>query len=148
VTKGFEAEATASLTRQWNVSASYSYIPYAKTTQSLTASSIGTRINLVPKNATGLFTQYYFNPGKLGWNTGAGVNFQSSRTSQRGVNYVYLSAHTVFNVNAGYEAESWGMNFSIKNLFNKEYIQGTTPAATLITFGSPRTFLLTAKFKY
>jgi iron complex outermembrane receptor protein len=148
VTKGFEAEATALLTRQWNVSASYSYIPYAKTTQSLTASSIGTRINLVPKNAAGLFTQYYFNPGKLGWNTGASVNFQSSRTSQRGVNYVYLSAHTVFNVNTGYEAESWGMNFSIKNLFNKEYIQGTTPAATLITFGSPRTFLLTAKFKY
>ncbi|MCA1326290.1 TonB-dependent siderophore receptor [Herbaspirillum sp. alder98] len=148
VTKGFEAEASASLTRQWNVSASYSYIPFAKTTQSLTTTDIGKRINLVPKSAVGLFTQYYFSPGKLGWNTGAGARYQSARTSQRGVNYVALAGHTVFDVNAGYEADSWGVNLSIKNLFDKEYIQGTTPAATLITFGSPRTFLLTAKFKY
>ncbi|WP_432240938.1 TonB-dependent siderophore receptor [Herbaspirillum robiniae] len=148
VTKGFEAEATASVTRQWNVSASYSYIPYAKTTQSLTASDIGKRINLVPRNAVGLFTQYYFNPNKMGWNVGAGSRFQSARTSQRGTSYVALASHNVFDVNAGYEADSWGLNFSIKNLFDKEYIQGTTPAATLITFGSPRTFLLTAKFKY
>ncbi|OWY27029.1 TonB-dependent siderophore receptor [Herbaspirillum robiniae] len=148
VTKGFEAEATASVTRQWNVSASYSYIPYAKTTQSLTTSDIGKRINLVPRNAVGLFTQYYFNPNKMGWNVGAGSRFQSARTSQRGTSYVALASHNVFDVNAGYEADSWGLNFSIKNLFDKEYIQGTTPAATLITFGSPRTFLLTAKFKY
>jgi iron complex outermembrane receptor protein len=148
VTKGFEAEATASLTRQWNVSASYSYIPYAKTTQSLTTSDIGKRINLVPRNSVGLFTQYYFNPNKMGWNVGAGSRFQSARTSQRGTSYVALASHNVFDVNTGFEADSWGLNFSIKNLFDKEYIQGTTPAATLITFGSPRTFLLTAKFKY
>jgi iron complex outermembrane receptor protein len=148
VTKGFEAEATASLTRQWNVSASYSYIPFAKTTESLTTSDIGKRINLVPRNSVGLFTQYYFNPNKMGWNMGANARFQSARTSQRGVNYVALSEHTVFDVNTGYEADSWSVNLSIKNLFDKEYIQGTTPAATLITFGSPRTFLLTAKFKY
>jgi iron complex outermembrane receptor protein len=148
VTKGFEAEATASLTRQWNVSASYSYIPFAKTTQSLTASDIGKRINLVPKNAVGLFSQYYFSPGKMGWNMGAGARYQSARTSQRSTNYVALAGHTVFDVNSGYEADSWSLNLSIKNVFDKEYIQGTTPAATLITFGSPRTFLLTAKFKY
>jgi iron complex outermembrane receptor protein len=148
VTKGFEAEATASLTRQWNVSASYSYIPFAKTTGSLTTSDIGKRINLVPTNSVGLFTQYYFNPDKMGWSMGANARYQSARTSQRGVNYVALAGHTVFDVSTGYEADSWGLNLSIKNLFDKEYIQGTTPAATLITFGSPRTFLLTAKFKY
>jgi len=147
-TKGFEAEASASLTKQWNVTASYSYIPYAKTTQSLTTSDIGKRINLVPKNAVGLFTQYYFNLGKLGWNTGAGVRYQSARTSQRSTNYVALASHAVFDVNAGYAADTWDVKLSIKNLFDKEYIQGTTPAATLITFGSPRTFLVTANFKY
>ncbi|MBO9535512.1 TonB-dependent siderophore receptor [Herbaspirillum sp.] len=148
VTRGFEAEASASLTRQWNVSASYSYIPFAKTTESVTASSIGQRINLVPKNAAGLFTQYYFNPNKLGWNMGAGMHYQSASTSQRSPNFVAIAGRTVFDVNSGYEADSWGMKFSIKNLFDRQYIQGTTPAATLITFGAPRTFLLTATFKY
>lgn len=147
-TKGFEAEAAMEMTRQWNVSASYSYIPFAKTTESVTTGDIGKRINLVPKNAVGLFTQYYFNPDKMGWNMGAGARYQSARTSQRSTNYVALAGHTVVDVNGGYEADSWSLNLSIKNLFNKEYIQGTTPAATLITFGSPRTFLLTAKFKY
>ncbi|MRW90198.1 TonB-dependent siderophore receptor [Duganella sp. FT80W] len=145
VTKGFEAEVAASLTKQWNMSASYSYIPFAKTTESLTTSDIGKRINLVPKNSVGLFTRYYFSPNKMGWNAGANARFQSARTAQRGVNYVALAEHTVFDANAGYEAGAWSVNFSIKNLFDKEYIQGTTPAATLITFGSPRTFLLTAK---
>lgn len=147
-TKGFEAEVAAALTRQWNVSASYSYIPFAKTTESLTTTDIGKRINLVPKSAVGLFTRYYFSPNKMGWNAGANARFQSARTAQRGVNYVALAEHTVFDVNAGYEAASWSVNLSVKNLFDKEYIQGTTPAATLITFGSPRTALLTAKFKF
>lgn len=148
VTKGFEAEVAASLTKQWNLSASYSYIPFAKTTESLTTSDIGARINLVPRNSVGLFTRYYFSPGKLGWNAGANARFQSARTAQRGVNHVDLAQHTVFDANAGYEGTSWSVNLSIKNLFDKEYIQGTTPAATLITFGSPRTFLLTAQLKY
>lgn len=147
-TKGVEAEVAAALTRQWNVSASYSYIPFAKTTESLTTTDIGKRINLVPKSAVGLFTRYYFSPNKMGWNAGANARFQSARTAQRGVNYVALAEHTVFDVNAGYEAASWSVNLSVKNLFDKEYIQGTTPAATLITFGSPRTALLTAKFKF
>src|SRR2546430_12417480 len=42
--------------------------PSARTSQSLTASEIGKRINHVPKNAGSVFTQYYFNPDRLGWN--------------------------------------------------------------------------------
>lgn len=148
VTRGFELETSASLTRQWNVSMAYSFIPYAKTTQSLTATDIGTRINHVPKHSGGLFTQYYFSPDKLGWNMGAGVRFQGDRSAQRGSNHVDLPQYTLVDVNAGYEAPSWGVNLSIKNLFDREYISGTTPAATLITFGSPRTVMLSAKIKY
>ncbi len=148
VTRGFEAEASASVTPQWNVSASYSYIPFAKTTESLTTSDIGTRINLVPRNSAGLFTQYYLNASHLGWNAGAAMRLQSARTAHRAANSVNLAGHTLFDVNVGYEAKSWDARLSIKNLLNKQYIQGTTPAVTLITFGSPRTFLLTADFKY
>ncbi|MDR0226115.1 MAG: TonB-dependent siderophore receptor [Burkholderiaceae bacterium] len=147
-TKGFEAEIAASLTRQWNVSAAYSYIPTARTSQSLTASEIGKRTNHVPRNAGTLFTQYYFSPDRLGWNMGAGLRMQGARTAQRGSYFVNLPKYTLFDLNLGYEQKAWGVNLAIKNLLDKDYIQGTTPNAQLISFGSPRTVVLSAKFRY
>ena len=147
-TKGFEAEIAASLTRQWNVSAAYSYIPTARISQSLTASDIGKRINHVPKNAGTLFTQYYLQADRLGWNLGAGLRLQGARTAQRGTAFVNLPKYTLLDLNAGYEAKSWGVNLAIKNLLDKDYIQGTTPNAQLISFGMPRTVVLSAKFRY
>nr|WP_228150463.1 TonB-dependent siderophore receptor [Acinetobacter puyangensis] len=147
-TKGFEAELAAALTSQWNVNATYSYIPTAETTDSTTASDIGKRINHVPKNAASLSTQYYFSPDQLGWNIGAGVSYQGARSAQRGTYYVPLSNYTLYDVKAGYEAKHWGANFSIKNMFDKEYLVGTTPNAQLVSWGEPRTFRLTLNFKY
>ena len=123
-TKGFETEVVASLTRQWNVSAAYSYIPSARTSQSLTASEIGKRINHVPKNAGSVFTQYYFNPDRLGWNMGAGLRMQGARTAQRGTAFVNLAKYTLLDLNLGYEAKSWGLSLAIKNLLDKDYVPG------------------------
>lgn len=132
-TKGYEAELSAALSNQWHVSAAYSYIPTAEVTESLTSSEIGKRINHVPKNAASLSSQYYFSPDKLGWNMGAGVRLQGERTAQRGTYSVRMPSYTLFDVNAGYDAQRWGMGLSIKNLFDKDYIQGTTPNAQLLS---------------
>lgn len=147
-TRGLEAEIAASLTARWNVSAAYSYIPTAKTTESLVAGDIGQRINHVPRHSGSLWTQYYFSPDKSGWHVGAGLRFQSLRNAQRGSSSIDLPSHTLFDLNVGYEARSWGAGLSIKNAFDKDYIQGTTPNAQLITYGSPRTLRLNLKFKY
>ncbi|WP_343595404.1 TonB-dependent siderophore receptor [Acinetobacter sp.] len=147
-TKGFETELTASLTDQWNVSATYSYIPTAKTTASTTANDIGKRTNFVPKNAGTLSTQYYFDSDKLGWNVGAGLRYQGDRTAQRGTAYVDLPGYVVFDVNAGYEAKHWGAGLSIKNLFDRDYLAGTTPNAQLVNWGDPRMIRFNVKFKY
>lgn len=147
-TKGFETELSAALTDQWNVTATYSYIPTAKITESETTSDIGNRINHVPKNAGYLSTQYYFGADQLGWNIGAGVSYQGERSAQRGSSYVPLSSYTLYDVNAGYEAKHWGAKFSIKNLFDKEYLVGTTPNAQLVNWGDPRAFRLSLNFKY
>jgi iron complex outermembrane receptor protein len=48
----------------------------------------------------------------------------------------------------GKEAKSWGLSLAIKNLLDKDYIQGTTPNAQLLSFGSPRTLMLNARFRY
>ncbi len=148
VTKGFEAEIAAALTEQWNVAATYSYIPTAKITESVTASEIGKRSNHVPKNASSLSTQYYFSPDQLGWNIGAGIRYQDSRTAQRSTDFVYLPSYTLVDVNAGYEANSWGAGLSIKNLFDKEYLAGTTPNAQLVNWGDPMMVRFNMKFKY
>lgn len=148
VTKGFEAEMAAALTEQWNVAATYSYIPTAKITESVTAGEIGKRSNHVPKNASSLSTQYYFSPDQFGWNIGAGIRYQDSHTAQRSTDFVYLPSYTLVDVNAGYEAKSWGAGLSIKNLFDKEYLAGTTPNAQLVNWGDPMTVRFNVKFKY
>lgn len=147
-TKGFETELSAALTDQWNLTATYSYIPTAETTESTTSSDIGKRINHVPKNAASLSTQYFFADEQLGWNIGASANYQGARTAQRETYYVPLSSYTLYDVSAGYEAKNWGAKFSVKNLFDKEYLVGTTPNAQLVNWGDPRTFRFSLNFKY
>jgi iron complex outermembrane receptor protein len=147
-TKGFETELSAALTDQWNLTATYSYIPTAETTESTTSSDIGKRINHVPKNAASLSTQYFFADEQLGWNIGASANYQGERTAQRGTSYVPLSSYTLYDVSAGYEAKNWGAKFSVKNLFDKEYLVGTTPNAQLVNWGDPRTFRFSLNFKH
>ncbi|SDY13221.1 TonB-dependent siderophore receptor [Acinetobacter kyonggiensis] len=148
VTQGFEAEMAAALTEQWNVAATYSYIPTAKITESVTASEMGKRSNHIPKNASSLSTQYYFSPDQFGWNIGAGIRYQGSRTAQRNTDFVYLPSYALFDVNAGYEAKTWGAGLSIKNLFDKEYLVGTTPNAQLVNWGDPMMVRFNVKFKY
>ena len=84
----------------------------------------------------------------MGWNIGAGVIYQGERSAQRGSSYVPLSSYTLYDVNAGFEAKHWGAKFSIKNLFDKEYLVGTTPNAQLVNWGDPRAFRLSLNFKY
>ncbi|MFT4021770.1 MAG: TonB-dependent siderophore receptor [Acinetobacter sp.] len=148
-TKGFELELAAAVTKQWNVLATYSYIPTAKVTKSEEdPTTIGQRSNHVPHQAATLSTQYYFSPDQLGWNIGAGIRYVGSRTAQRSTAYVYLPSYTVFDVNAGYEAKNWGAGLSIKNLFDHEYLVGTTPNAQLVSWGDPRMIRFNVKFKF
>jgi iron complex outermembrane receptor protein len=147
-TKSFETELSAALTDQWNLTATYSYIPTAKITESETSSDIGKRMNHVAKNAASLSTQYFFAGEQLGWNIGAGASYQGERTAQRGTAYVPLASYTLYDVSAGYEAKHWGAKFSVKNLFDKEYLVGTTPNAQLVNWGDPRSFRFSLNFKY
>ncbi|MFU8927895.1 TonB-dependent siderophore receptor [Acinetobacter puyangensis] len=147
-TKGFETEIVAALSDQWNILGSYSYIPTAETTESLTATEIGKRTNHVPEHAGTISTQYFFSPDKLGWNIGGGIRYQGSRTAQRASAYIDLPDYTLFDVSAGYEAKHWGAGLTIKNLFDKDYLVGTTPNAQLVNWGDPRMFRFNVKFKY
>lgn len=153
-TKGFEVEAALVLNNQWNVSGSYSYIPTAKIEEAseLYSYDVGERLSQVPKHAASVSTYYYLNPGRLGFYVGAGARYQGKRTAWRTNNttrhFIDLPSYTLLDLKAGYNQESWGVDFAVKNVLNKEYLIGTTPNAQLVSFGEPRNarIALTLKF--
>jgi len=143
-TRGIEAEIHAALSAHWNVSATYSYIPTAKTTKSVTTTEIGKRINQIPKHAASVFVKYQFSGAQAGWHADAGIRLQGKRTAQRGANFVAMPQYTLLDAGLGWDSPSWQVKLGIKNLLDKAYIQGTPPAAHLVTFGSPRTWVFHA----
>jgi len=132
-TRGWEAELHAALSAHWQASFTYSGIPTAQTTHSLTAAEVGKRINQVPRHAASLFVQYHQRGDNTGWHANAGLRMPS---------------YTVLDAGVGYAAKTWAVQLGVKNLLDKFYIQGTPPAAHLVTFGSPRSLVLSAKFSY
>jgi len=110
-TKGFEAEIHAAWSAHWNVSATYSHIPTAKTTRSLNAAEVGRRINQIPKNAASLFVKYHARGDTMGWHADAGVRLQGRRTAQRGSHFVAMPQYALLDVGLGYEM-CWTRNIS------------------------------------
>lgn len=150
VTQGLEAEVAASLSDQWNILATYSFIPTAKIIQSRREDEIGQRINHVPRHAGMLSTQYYFSADQLqlGWNIGAGIRYQGARVAKRSRDSIYLPHYVLFDVHVGYDTEDWGMGLGIKNLFDKNYLVGTTPNAQLVNWGDPRMIRFNVKLNF
>lgn len=83
--------------------------------------------------------------GSLGWYVGAGLSGASS-TELPG-STLRLAGYNIYNADAGYDAEHWGAQLSIRNLFDTEYYSGTI-ANRLVLFGNPRQINFTVKFKY
>lgn len=149
-TKGFEAEAKAWLNDNLNIIATYSHIPTATVTKAANRSFYvaGQRINHIPKHAFNLNAQYYFNPEHTGWYIGGGMRYESERHAERGRSAIDLPSYTLYDAEAGYENKHYKLGLSVKNLTDKNHIAGTSPNASLVTFGEPRTYRLNFTYKF
>lgn len=149
-TKGYEAEIKAVLNDQWNVLASYSYIPTAKIVNALNGSNYypGQRINHVPKNAYTLGMQYHMNPNQQGWQFGATYRYEDEHFAERGAAKVRLPSYHLLDLETGYNTTKWRAGLSIQNVFDKEYYSGTSPNASMVTYGDPRTYRLKLTYKF
>ncbi len=156
-TKGVELETALVLNNQWNISGAYSYIPTADIEEASIASNVGQRLSQIPKHAASISTQYYFNPGRLGWYVGGGARYQGERTAWRtavsnaGVettHFIDLPEYFLLDLKAGYEAKNWGLGLAVKNVLDEDYLVGTTPNAQLVSYGEPRNIRATLKFKF
>ncbi len=146
MTRGIETEVTAHLFDQLKLTAAYTYTPDAKTTQDTTAENIGIRIDNIPKQSYSLSTRYRFEPNSnLGWYVGAGLRGETKKSIDGLA--VDIPSYTVFDTEAGYDTEHWGAQFSIRNMFDKNYYAGALNE-NLITLGNPRQINFTVKFNY
>lgn len=146
LTRGIETELAAYLFDQLKITAAYTYTPDAEISKDTQAENIGLTIDNVPEHSYSLSTRYRFEPNSnLGWYVGAGVRGESKK-SVNGLT-VDIPSYTLFDTEAGYDAEHWGAQLAIRNMFDKDYYAGALNE-NLITLGNPRQINFTVKFNY
>ena len=149
-TKGYEAEVKAMLNDQWNVSASYSYIPTADVIKATAKSNyrVGQRINHVPKNTYSLGTQYYFDPSQKGWYVGGMYRHEDAHHAERGAVSIDLPSYNLLDLEAGYQADKWRLGMMVQNVTDEDYYSGTSPNASMVTYGDPRSYRMTLSYQF
>ncbi|MFV5368288.1 TonB-dependent siderophore receptor [Acinetobacter junii] len=146
LTRGIETELAAHLFDQLKITAAYTYTPDAEISKDTQAENIGLTIDNVPEHSYSLSTRYRFEPNSnLGWYVGAGVRGESKK-SVNGLT-VDLPSYTLFDTEAGYDAEHWGAQLAIRNMFDKDYYAGALNE-NLVALGNPRQINFTVKFNY
>lgn len=150
-TKGVEAELTANLSDRLRLNASFSHMYEAKISKDTNRNKIGQRLENTPENTYSLSMRYYPVSDSLGWYLGTGVRGESAKPIT-GDASIDVPAYTVFDAEAGYEAQHWGAQLSVLNMFDKEYYAGSIAnkdnTNRLVALGSPRQINFTLKFKY
>lgn len=145
MTRGVETELSAELLASLRLTASYTYTSDAEVSEDSNTSNIGVRLNNIPKHAYSLSARYRPTGDDSGWYIGAGIRGESYKTMQ-GLD-AHIPAYTLFDAEAGYDAQHWGAQLSLRNLFNKNYYAGALNA-NMMTLGNPRQINLAIKFKY
>ncbi|WP_252272287.1 TonB-dependent siderophore receptor [Pseudomonas subflava] len=151
--RGFELELTGELTPSWQVAASYTY-NHAIVRESAAdgANPIGTGIEgkrygtNLPLNLAKLSTSYRL-PGVLNqWRVGGSVYSQSDIFTPQGVEQ---GGYTLFDLEAGYDVNSQlALTLNAKNIFDKRYYTSISEPIGSNFFGEPRSYNLTARYKF
>ncbi|MGQ1266478.1 TonB-dependent siderophore receptor [Acinetobacter baumannii] len=146
LTRGIETELSAEILEGLKLTAAYTYTIDAEISKDANASNVGKALDNIPEHAYSLSARYKFDPSsKLGWYVGGGFRGETYKTVD-GLD-VHVPGYTVFDTEAGYDAERWGAQLAIRNLFDKDYYTGALNE-NLVTLGNPRQINFTVKFNY
>ncbi|EOV3708207.1 TonB-dependent receptor, partial [Acinetobacter baumannii] len=145
-TRGIETELSAEILEGLKLTAAYTYTIDAEISKDANASNVGKALDNIPEHAYSLSARYKFDPSsKLGWYVGGGFRGETYKTMDK--LDVHVPGYTVFDTEAGYDAEHWGAQLAIRNLFDKDYYAGALNE-NLVTLGNPRQINFTVKFNY
>jgi iron complex outermembrane receptor protein len=140
VSRGFELEFTGQLLPGLNLIGSYSYNDYV---QAYNPTAI---VNL-PKHTASLWMTYNFRTPMLqGFGVGGGLFFTGNQKIGYSQGYK-IPSQVETDVGVFYRHKNYGLNLSIKNLFDRNlYYSSTTPS--YVPMGTSRTFMLTGTYDF
>ena len=151
--RGVELEVSGELTPSWQVAASYTYSHAVVTDPAADAARpTGTLIDgkrygsNLPLNLAKLSTTYRL-PGELErWRIGGSVYTQSDIATSFGVEQ---AGYTLVDLQASYDAtRQLQLSFNAKNLFDKRYYSSITEPIGGNFWGDPRSYSLTARYRF
>ncbi len=154
--KGVDLEVQGALTRQWQLSAGYTYVngEYVKDGD---ASNIGKLFNSdLPKQLFKLSSAYALGGRLDQWRVGGSAYWQSgiyNDGSYNGVDFrVEQDTYVLVDVMVGYKATpKLDLQLNVNNLLDKTYytaIGYDVNWGSTDTYGNPRNFALTAKYSF
>jgi len=152
--KGVELSAVGNITDNWSISAGYTTMS-TKVTEGPNISADGSpNLTYSPDDAFTSWTSYRL---PFGLTIGGGLRYSGrlhkgsdgADTANGGSTPSYAKSYTVYDAVVSYDISR---NFSLRlngyNLFDKEYVAAINKSGYRYTPGTPRTFLLSADFRF
>ncbi|AZE94270.1 Ferrichrome-iron receptor [Pseudomonas orientalis] len=123
--RGFDLNVAGNLTPEWRMIGGYAYVDAAVTKD--TTVRTGTRQANIPRNSFSLLNVYEFQDGALkGLGLGVGGKYVADRAGQTANSTFTMDAYTVVDLLGYYKVnEHVRLNLDVKNLFNREYEEGS-----------------------
>ncbi len=144
--QGVELDVSGEILPGWNIIASYAYIDAKVTEDNLIA--IGNRLPNAPKHSAGLWTTYEIQLGDLqGLGFGVGFNFVGDRVGDL-ENSFEVDSYFLTNAAVFYQRDDWRVALNFRNLFDVDYIAGTSLRERGNDRGEPFTVLGSISIKF
>ncbi|MEM7061911.1 MAG: TonB-dependent siderophore receptor [Cyanobacteria bacterium P01_B01_bin.77] len=129
--RGVELDMIGEILPGWNVVANYAYLD-SEITESDNPAAIGNRQRNIPEHNVNLWTNYTLQDGPLeGLSIGLGGNFLSERFADE-ANTITLDDYFLTNAAIGYERDDWKAALNFRNLFDVDYIEGSTSGGLVL----------------
>ncbi len=152
--QGFELEAKASLSRNLNLIASYTYTD-AEVTKDNLAINVGKRPFAVPAHTASAWADYTFRTGMLaGFGLGAGVRYIGDSAGDPANNF-FVPSVTLFDAALHYdfaylrpELKGWSARINANNLFDTEYVSACYTLSNGCFWGARRSVVGSLKYRW
>ncbi|KFF05359.1 TonB-dependent receptor [Flavobacterium reichenbachii] len=144
--KGIEIDINGNITRNWSVSAAYSYNE-AYITDSPVATEIGRQKPNTPVQQGNIWTRYNFTNGIMkDFGIAMGSNFVTTRNLSQTITQT-IPGYTLFNAALYYNINKFKIQLNANNITNKTYWVGGYDYIRLFP-GAPSNWLLTLGYSF
>lgn len=144
--KGIEIDVNGSITRQWSITAAYSYNE-AHITDSPIATEIGRQKPNTPVQQGNIWTRYNFTDGALkDFGVAMGTNFVTTRNLSISATQT-IPGYTLMNAALYYTINKFKLQLNANNITNKMYWVGGYDYIRLFP-GAPSNWLLTLGYSF